>query len=382
MGIFGFKPNVEEMEKKKDIDGLMKALRHKDDSIKQRAAEALGRIGEPAVDPLIRALKDEGSSIRYRAAEALANTGHPRAMEPLIQALADESSGVREHAARGLGRIGDPKALQPLAQALRDEKHFVRQEAASALAKIGDPRAFQPLVQSLVEKDSFVRWEVAEALDELGWTPSNDVEKAHYLIAKLSWGELVILGEPAVEPLSQALKYELSNVHEGAAWALAEIKRHTLNKVKLTKRLVHILIYTEETFIETKEDIAGCLAVAFPEEVKEDLAAGTFSLRPKGFQCSIVRSLPWQNLSSSFFPPGIRDSFFSWTRTVRRGVHDLPRKDDVAIGIRTLNWGATFFHVLLEKVNPDYATSRTFIRKWSIVAGNISVIGVYSLAAQ
>jgi len=46
------------------------------------------------------------------------------------------------------------------------------------------------------------------ALEMIAWQPKDDVEKAYYLIAKKHWDELVKLGEPAVEPLIEALKDE------------------------------------------------------------------------------------------------------------------------------------------------------------------------------
>ncbi|MCD6215119.1 MAG: HEAT repeat domain-containing protein, partial [Candidatus Desulfofervidus sp.] len=161
MGIFDrlFKPNVERLREKKDVKGLIKALRHED--VRKEAAEALVNIGEPAV-------------------------------EPLIQALKDEYSDVREEAARALGRIGDKRAVEPLINALKDE-------------------------------DSDVRMEAAEALDQMGWKPGYVTEKAYYLVAKKEWDEAVKLGEPAVEPLINALKDEASSVRWGAAGALGEI---------------------------------------------------------------------------------------------------------------------------------------------------------------
>jgi len=190
MGIFDrlFKPNVERLREKKDVKGLIKALRHED--VRKEAAEALVNIGEPAV-------------------------------EPLIQALKDEYSDVREEAARALGRIGDKRAVEPLIQALKDNID-VQRRAAWALRKIGEP-AVEPLIQALKDEDWYVRWRAAWALDEMGWEPGDDTEKVYYLIAKQEWSELPELGEPAVEPLIQALKDEYSDVRESAAEALAKI---------------------------------------------------------------------------------------------------------------------------------------------------------------
>jgi len=73
MGIFYklFKPNVEKLKKERNVNGLIKALRHKDSLIRLRAAEALGSIRDKkAVEPLIQALKDEVPRVRWSAALA------------------------------------------------------------------------------------------------------------------------------------------------------------------------------------------------------------------------------------------------------------------------------------------------------------------------
>lgn len=60
MGIFHRRPNVDELKKKKDVEGLLKALRYKEASVRAEAAESLGQIGDKrAVEPLIQALEDE-----------------------------------------------------------------------------------------------------------------------------------------------------------------------------------------------------------------------------------------------------------------------------------------------------------------------------------
>jgi HEAT repeat protein len=77
------------------------------------AAEILGELKyAKGVGPLIRSLQnDENFSVRWRAANALGKIGDPRAVEPLIQALKDEKLDVRGYAAIALGRIGEIHAL-------------------------------------------------------------------------------------------------------------------------------------------------------------------------------------------------------------------------------------------------------------------------------
>ncbi|MDH5361939.1 MAG: HEAT repeat domain-containing protein, partial [Aigarchaeota archaeon] len=149
-GIFDlFKPNVEKLKSERDVDGLIKALKHKHIFVRSRAVEALGKIGGArAVEPLIQTLNDEAWHVRGAAAAALGEMGDKRAVEPLVQALKDEgelSWHVRERAARALGKIGEP-AEEPLIRALKNESRDVRLTTAWALGYIGDEEAVKSLV--------------------------------------------------------------------------------------------------------------------------------------------------------------------------------------------------------------------------------------------
>ena len=53
-------------------------------------------------------------------------------MKRVFKALGDENEMVREAAAQALGRIGDPKAVDPLVIALGDRLGIVRYAAAMA----------------------------------------------------------------------------------------------------------------------------------------------------------------------------------------------------------------------------------------------------------
>lgn len=174
MGISDFfKPNVEKMEAKKDVEGLGKALAHKDENIRKEALEALGKMGEPAVEPLIRDLEDSGN-----VAIVLSRIGGP-AVEPLIRVLKSYSVSPfpQTYAAEALGRIGDIKAVEPLKQAL--EEGF--------------------------SHNWLLLFEAADALDKLGWAPSDKSKRLFYLIGKRKWDEIVSMKEQAIELLSQVL---------------------------------------------------------------------------------------------------------------------------------------------------------------------------------
>ena len=82
-----FKPNPERLLEKRDVEGLIKAIRYKDDS-----------------------------TVRAKAAAALGTFSGPRPVEALIEALGDEAPGVRGSAALGLNKIGGSQAAEALAE--------------------------------------------------------------------------------------------------------------------------------------------------------------------------------------------------------------------------------------------------------------------------
>ena len=135
-------PDIEKMERDRDVKGLVEALRH--EGVRLEAVMALARIGKPAVEPLIQSLKNEDRSTRFSAAVALGKIGDPRAIEPLIQALRDEAWNVRIAVAAALGEIGDERAVEPLTQALNDDNEDVQMGAKKALEKIKTRVEFPP----------------------------------------------------------------------------------------------------------------------------------------------------------------------------------------------------------------------------------------------
>jgi HEAT repeat protein len=160
--------NVRKLQENHDVRGLVHALDHKDPAIQYQAVEALGELGDPAaVEPLAQALRgDEYSGVRWKAAEALAKIGPP-AMNALIDALDDPDDDVRWKAAIALGEIGDPRAVAPLIRTLSDQDRFVQSRAAQALAMIGPP-AVDPLIHVLGAGNAEICWGVVMALDKIG----------------------------------------------------------------------------------------------------------------------------------------------------------------------------------------------------------------------
>jgi HEAT repeat protein len=95
--------------------------------VRETAADALARIGDPAVPALIDTLHDPDQSIRAHAAQALARMGPKAApaVPELILALDDPDREVRQGAARALGQIGPDaeEAVPALIKALKDPRN-------------------------------------------------------------------------------------------------------------------------------------------------------------------------------------------------------------------------------------------------------------------
>jgi HEAT repeat protein len=84
----------------------------------------------------IRMLSDDDENNRWKAAEILGRTGDPGAVEPLIDTLWDDDSRVRLKAAWALGQIGDVRALGPLRRLYRMETEGVQDIITEAIEEI------------------------------------------------------------------------------------------------------------------------------------------------------------------------------------------------------------------------------------------------------
>jgi HEAT repeat protein len=140
------------------LPGLLQAVTHNDVTVRACAARALGGMGGAAVPALTKAFGDEHVRVRLAAAEALERIGPKatRARGALGAALRDPRLPVRIAAARALGNFG-PEAdteVTALVSALEDEYLAVRQTAAEALGQIGPPaQAAVPALMNAREDD-------------------------------------------------------------------------------------------------------------------------------------------------------------------------------------------------------------------------------------
>jgi HEAT repeat protein len=120
------------------VEPLIVGLKDREEAVRKSAAEALGKIGDArAVEPLITTLTyDVMYPVRFAAAAALVQIGDTRGDTPFITAFNDPNEKLREAAADALVKIGAP-AVQLLSNVLRDSNWGVGRLAVKVLEKIG-----------------------------------------------------------------------------------------------------------------------------------------------------------------------------------------------------------------------------------------------------
>lgn len=206
---------------------MEKSITDHGDAVRDRAREALVRIGAAAVEPLIAALTDDGNRVSVSAAEVLVGIGGP-AVEPLVGALTDHDGTPRDAVETLLRRIGEP-AIGPLTAALTGKDGSARGAAAHALAGIREARVVDALIVALRDEDSKVRTEAVRALarirearvvEALIVTLKDEDSKVRSVAAhELTWAA----DERAVEPLIAALRDKDRHVRVTAAMVLRKL---------------------------------------------------------------------------------------------------------------------------------------------------------------
>jgi HEAT repeat protein len=183
-------PDIKKMKEKKNIKGLIKALRHEEGRIRADAAEALGDLADPT------------------------------AVLPLCQAL--KVGSVGEKVLKALSKIGDTRAIEPLTSYLQKnfEEHHTQYPT------------FQRLNYEL-------RPSIAATLISLGYQPGNTESDAIFFISSRQWDKCVQVGAVAFEPLYDTVlndKVLKPKEKEAAINALLEI-----NKQLAVTRLIESL---------------------------------------------------------------------------------------------------------------------------------------------
>lgn len=167
------------------VEYLVRVLNSDNVTSSQEAAELLGLIGDSrAVCPLIKSLVARNLLVREISADALGRIGAP-AVSALVESIEngsdkpgcyfnelseqfenDDFSEVGQ-ALSALRRIKDPAAVEPLIEALNSSSEVVRIEVTKILTYFGDCRAIEPLKDAASRWSAFMRKYALEAVEKL-----------------------------------------------------------------------------------------------------------------------------------------------------------------------------------------------------------------------
>jgi HEAT repeat protein len=212
------------------------------------------RQREVTLETLSRELQDTDASVRERAAQSLGDLGDPAAVIILFGAIRDENEGVRGKVVESLKQLGwkpseegewvvpsshphtdeegtsftQQNKLDGLVPFLRNPDPAIRRDTAAALGDLGNPAALAPLLQCLDDPDLAVQQSARIALKRLGWSsetliPQDPMERGKFLLARRQWADLESMGADAVTPLIDALRHPDKYVRWRAARTLGRL---------------------------------------------------------------------------------------------------------------------------------------------------------------
>lgn len=210
---------------KKDINGLITALKDSIKEIRWMAAGALGELrASEAVESLIDLLSDSDPDVRWKAAESLGSIGDPRATEALTHLLDDPDETTRLQALWALGKIRDRRATKPIVRCLSDSDQEIKTAAIWALGRLGDRSAIAALRERLLDRHPGIRAKAAESLAACRWKPGDPREKGVFAFAKRDWKEVSRYSRQLIDVLIWALDDEYFDVRLHAARHLGEAR--------------------------------------------------------------------------------------------------------------------------------------------------------------
>ncbi len=124
---------------------LLRLLRDKAKDTRNSIRIELSAIGTHAIPDLLRLIHQRDVELRLLAVEALGEIGDARAVPELLQALQDPA--LHEAVIRALGQIGDQRAVPDLLEILDQSESQAREATVVALGAIGNPSAISALAR-------------------------------------------------------------------------------------------------------------------------------------------------------------------------------------------------------------------------------------------
>ncbi len=150
------------------IPMLLKEIVSLDDTVRYKAAEVLGRIGDESnVPALCQLLNSSNQSVKISLINVLGNIRSQNSTPYLLDLLMNGDSSYREIIVNALGKIASIDAVPILKKILiSDSSWFIRLSAAEALGNIGSEDAI-PELCAAIEGEHRVRISAQEALKKI-----------------------------------------------------------------------------------------------------------------------------------------------------------------------------------------------------------------------
>ncbi|MEN6610226.1 MAG: HEAT repeat domain-containing protein [Methanoregulaceae archaeon] len=252
-----------------EILRLIASLKDEDESVRMIAAEALGKMGAPAVLPLIGVLSDPFYQVRIAVADILGDLRDSRAEKPLYATLKDEDEEVRIAAARALGKIGGQESIIPLLQACKDEYPRVCEAAVDSISHLGNS-VIPILIKVLVHESPRVRCGASSALGKMhagdAAEPLITLFKDPEISVRSSAEKaLVEIGTPAFKPLTFAAHSPDRALRLGAINALSGFGE---------RGMAYVLEALNDSDPEIRSCAAGLAGRTVPEPKSDTVPAG------------------------------------------------------------------------------------------------------------
>lgn len=174
---------------------VLVGLKHPDESIRQRAALALGSLVTADLAPQLAAMlwAEPDFFVRETLTWVLVRVGDA-ALPHALAALGDERAQVRFDAVHLIGKIGDAAALPAVLPVTADADDDVAAKARFVLTRLGDPAAIPALTAYLGRGGDDRRTELTR--------------------------DLATFGAAAVPHLEEALGHDDEEVRRHARWVL------------------------------------------------------------------------------------------------------------------------------------------------------------------
>jgi hypothetical protein len=143
------------------ITDLVNDLGSKNGIVRQKARNALVKIGLPAMKALTVAFETKKNAYaHWEAAKAISAIGGPEAVSPLLQALSDDDFSIRWIATEGLVAVGGI-ALEPLTKVLVSEEtppffyesahHFIHDLVSKKIIDEETASQIEPLLKAFAK---------------------------------------------------------------------------------------------------------------------------------------------------------------------------------------------------------------------------------------